>query len=135
MDATKLNTNYINSADKVLIDVPCSGLGIIRKKPEIKWNKTRQQLKDLVFIQREIMENAWEYLKPEGTLIYSTCTLNKEENEENIQWFLSKYKNAEIEKVFIGKNNNFLYSKEGCLTILPNESMDGFFITKIKKKK
>lgn len=135
MDAAKLNTDYISFADKVLIDVPCSGLGIIRKKPEIKWNKTRQQLKDLVQIQRDIMENAWQYLKPEGILIYSTCTLNKEENEENIEWFLSKYKDAEIEKIFIGKNNNFLYSKEGCLTILPNESMDGFFIAKLKKKK
>ncbi|WP_418223688.1 16S rRNA (cytosine(967)-C(5))-methyltransferase RsmB [Clostridium isatidis] len=135
MDAAKLNTDYISFADKVLIDVPCSGLGIIRKKPEIKWNKTRQQLKDLVQIQRDIMENAWQYLKSEGILIYSTCTLNKEENEENIEWFLSKYKDAEIEKIFIGKNNNFLYSKEGCLTILPNESMDGFFIAKLKKKK
>jgi len=135
MDAAKLNTNYISFADKVLIDVPCSGLGIIRKKPEIKWNKTRQQLKDLVQIQRDIMENAWQYLKPEGILLYSTCTLNKEENEENIEWFLSKHKDAEIEKLFVGKNNNFIYSKEGCLTILPNESMDGFFIAKLKKKK
>jgi 16S rRNA (cytosine967-C5)-methyltransferase len=135
MDATKLNAKYISLADKVLIDVPCSGLGIIRKKPEIKWNKTRQQLKDLVEVQRNIMENAWQYLKPEGTLVYSTCTLNKEENEENIQWFLSKNKDAEIEKIFIGKNDNFLYNKDGSLTILPNESMDGFFIAKIKKIK
>ncbi|WP_291651944.1 16S rRNA (cytosine(967)-C(5))-methyltransferase RsmB [Clostridium sp.] len=135
MDATKLNSDYISYGDKVLIDVPCSGLGIIRKKPEIKWNKTRQQLKDLVPIQREIMENAWQYLKPGGTLVYSTCTLNKEENEENLQWFLSKHNDAEIEKIYIGNNNNFIYNEDGSLTILPNDSMDGFFIGKIKKIK
>ncbi|ATD54917.1 16S rRNA (cytosine(967)-C(5))-methyltransferase RsmB [Clostridium chauvoei] len=133
MDATKLNVEYISSSDKVLIDVPCSGLGIIRKKPEIKWNKTRQQLKDLVPIQREIMDNAWQYLKPNGTLVYSTCTLNKEENEENIQWFMSKHKDAKIEKIFIGNNSNFIYNQDGTLTILPNEHMDGFYIAKIQK--
>ncbi|GAA0085437.1 16S rRNA (cytosine(967)-C(5))-methyltransferase RsmB [Clostridium sp. MB05] len=135
MDATKLDSNYISYGDKVLIDVPCSGLGIIRKKPEIKWNKTRQQLKDLVPIQREIMENAWQYLKPGGTLVYSTCTLNKEENEENIQWFLSKHNDAAIEKIYIGNNNNFIYNGDGSLTILPSDSMDGFFMGKIKKIK
>ena len=132
MDATKLNSDYISYGDKVLIDVPCSGLGIIRKKPEIKWNKTRQQLRDLVEIQRDIMENAWQYLKPGGILLYSTCTLNKEENEDNLKWFLSKHSDAEIEKLYIGNNNNFIYNVDGSLTILPNDSMDGFFMGKIK---
>lgn len=135
MDATKLNAEYVASADKILIDVPCSGLGIIRKKPEIKWNKTRQQLKDLVPIQQEIISNAWEYLKPGGTLVYSTCTLNKEENEDNIKWFLSKYKDAKAEKIYLGNNSNFIYNQDGSLTILPNEYMDGFFVAKIKKVK
>ena len=135
MDATKLNPDYISYGDKVLIDVPCSGLGIIRKKPEIKWNKTRQQLRDLVEIQRDIMENAWQYLKPGGILLYSTCTLNKEENEDNLKWFLSKHSDAEIEKLYVGNNNNFIYNVDGSLTILPNDSMDGFFMGKIKKKK
>ena len=71
----KLDSRYVSFADKVLIDVPCSGLGIIRKKPEIKWNKSRKSLKDLVPTQREIMENAWTYLKSGGTMLYSTCTL------------------------------------------------------------
>lgn len=135
MDATKLNSKYVCFANKILIDVPCSGLGIIRKKPEIKWNKTRQELKDLVPIQRDIMENAWEYLRPDGTMVYATCTLNKEENEENVEWFLSKHKDAKIEKIYLGKNNNFIYNDNGTLTILPNDSMDGFFIAKIKKMK
>ena len=133
MDGTKLDAKLVGLADRILIDVPCSGLGIIRKKPEIKWNKKRKDLKELVFVQRDIMENAWEYLRKDGIMIYSTCTLNKEENEENIEWFLNKHKDAEIIKVFIGNGDNFKYDKLGTLTILPNEYMDGFFVAKIKK--
>lgn len=134
MDATKLDPKYVSYADKVLIDVPCSGLGIIRKKPEIKWNKSRKSLKDLVPTQREIMENAWAYLKNGGTMIYSTCTLNTEENQDNIEWFLNKHKDAKIEKIFLGNMDNLIYNKDGSLTILPNEYMDGFYIAKISKK-
>ena len=134
MDATKLNSKYIAYADKVLIDVPCSGLGIIRKKPEIKWNKTRKSLQELVPVQREIMENALAYLKSGGVMVYSTCTLNKEENEDNIDWFLNKHKDAEVEKIFLGNNDDFIYNKDGSLSILPNEYMDGFYIAKIIKK-
>lgn len=133
LDATKLNADLVGLADRVLIDVPCSGLGIIRKKPEIKWTKKRNELKEIVNVQRDIMKNAWEYLKKGGVMIYSTCTLNKEENEENIEWFLSKYKDAEIEPVFVGKGNNLKYDRMGILTVLPNDYMDGFFIAKIKK--
>ena len=132
-DATKLNAELVASTDRVLLDVPCSGLGIIRKKPEIKWNKKRNDLREIIPVQREIMNNAWQYLKQGGVMIYSTCTLNKEENEENIKWFLSKHKDATIEKVFIGKGANLCYNQMGTLTILPNEYMDGFFVAKIKK--
>lgn len=134
MDATKLNPKYVSFADKVLIDVPCSGLGIIRKKPEIKWNKSRKSLKDLVPTQREIMENAWTYLKSGGTMLYSTCTLNVEENQDNIEWFLNKHKDAKVEKIFLGNMDNFMYNNDGSLTILPNEYMDGFYVAKIIKK-
>ena len=134
MDATKLNSKYVACADKVLIDVPCSGLGIIRKKPEIKWNKSRKSLKDLVPTQRAIMENAWMYLKNGGTMIYSTCTLNTEENQDNVEWFLNKYKDANVENIFLGNMDNFIYNNDGSLTILPNEYMDGFYIAKISKK-
>ena len=121
-------------ADRVLIDVPCSGLGIIRKKPEIKWTKKRSELKEIVFVQRDIMSNAWEYLKKDGIMVYATCTLNKEENEENVDWFLSKFKDAQIEKVFVGNGDNLKYNSIGTLTILPNEHMDGFFVAKFRKK-
>ncbi len=133
-DATKLNSDLVSAFDRVLIDVPCSGIGIIRKKPEIKWNKTRNDLKAIVSVQREIMENAWQYLKPGGIMIYSTCTLNKEENEENIEYFLEKHKDCEAKRAFIGKQDNLVYNKDGSLTIMPNEYMDGFFVAKLQKK-
>ena len=134
MDATKIDVKLINSADRILADVPCSGLGIIRKKPEIKWTKKRNDLKEIVEIQRQIMENAYQYLKSGGEMIYSTCTLNKEENEENVSWFINKHKDLKIEKIFIGKGDNFIYDELNTLTILPNKYMDGFYIAKIIKK-
>lgn len=133
-DATKENSNFYNIADGVLMDVPCSGLGIIRKKPEIKWTKNAKELQELVKIQRSIMKNGWNYLKENGVLIYSTCTLNKKENENNIDWFLKQYPDAKCEPIFIGNNKNFIYNENGSLTIIPNNSMDGFFIAKLRKK-
>jgi 16S rRNA (cytosine967-C5)-methyltransferase len=133
-DATKLNSELIAASDRVLIDVPCSGIGIIRKKPEIKWNKSRNDLREIIPIQRDIMENAWQYLKTGGIMIYSTCTLNQEENEENIDWFVSRHKDCTVKKIFIGKQDNLMYNKNGSLTILPNENMDGFFVAKLEKR-
>ncbi|ALP89959.1 MULTISPECIES: 16S rRNA (cytosine(967)-C(5))-methyltransferase RsmB [Clostridium] len=133
-DATKLNAELVASTDRVLIDVPCSGLGIIRKKPEIKWNKKRNDLREIIPVQREIMNNAWQYLKQGGVMIYSTCTLNKEENEENIEWFLNNHEDCEVKRIFVGKQDNLVYSREGLLTVMPNENMDGFFIAKLEKR-
>ena len=133
MDATKLNKDLIGIADRILLDVPCSGIGIIRKKPEIKWSKKRKDLKEIVNVQRDIMKNAWEYLKKDGVMVYSTCTLNKEENEENIEWFLDSFKDSSIETFFVGKGRNLKYDSMGSLTILPDDEMDGFFVAKIKK--
>ncbi|MCE5220419.1 MAG: 16S rRNA (cytosine(967)-C(5))-methyltransferase RsmB [Clostridium sp.] len=133
-DATKLNPDLIACSDRILLDVPCSGIGIIRKKPEIKWNKTRNDLRAVISVQRDIMENAWMYLNDGGIMIYSTCTLNKEENEENIEWFVNKHKDCSVKKIFIGKQDNLVYNRNGSLTIMPNESMDGFFVAKLEKR-
>ncbi|MCM8710571.1 16S rRNA (cytosine(967)-C(5))-methyltransferase RsmB [Clostridium sp. SYSU_GA19001] len=132
MDASIYNNNLKNSAERVLIDVPCSGLGIIRKKPEIKWTKEYEQFNKIIEIQRKIMSNAALYVKVGGVLLYSTCTINKEENEENVKWFLNNYKDYKLEPLFFGNVDNFIYSDFG-LTILPNKYMDGFFIAKFKK--
>ena len=102
MDATKLDARiYMHMLIEYLMDVPCSGLGIIRKKPEIKWNKTRKSIKRFSTNSKrnngkclEICKKWW------NTMIYSTCTLNKEENEENIEWFLKNIKILRLEQIF-----------------------------------
>lgn len=133
LDATIYNSELEDRGDRVLIDVPCSGLGIIRKKPEIKYTKTSKELKEIVKIQKEIMKNAAKYVKKDGVILYSTCTLNKEENENNIQWFLKNHPNFKLEPLFYGNVDNIIYSEEGYATILPNKYMDGFFIAKIRR--
>ncbi|MDU4889089.1 MAG: 16S rRNA (cytosine(967)-C(5))-methyltransferase RsmB [Clostridium sp.] len=134
LDATERSEKLKESGDRVLIDVPCSGLGIIRKKPEIKYTKREKELKEIVAIQRKIMENAAGYVKKGGILLYSTCTINKDENENNIQWFLKKFQGFQVEPLNFGKVENVIYDEKGCVTVLPNEYMDGFFIAKLKRK-
>lgn len=135
LDATKECRELIEIGDRVLIDVPCSGLGIIRKKPEIKYTKKEKELKSLITVQRDIMKNAAKYVKQGGIILYSTCTINKEENEENINWFLKNFKDFSIEPLNFGQMDNIIYDEKGCVTVLPNEYMDGFFIAKIRRNK
>ncbi|MCB2340946.1 16S rRNA (cytosine(967)-C(5))-methyltransferase RsmB [Clostridium estertheticum] len=132
-DATEYVPDLFEYADRVLIDVPCSGLGIIRKKPEIKWSKNIKDINNIIDIQRSIMDNASKYVKKGGVLVYSTCTLNKDENEGNIDWFIESHCEFKIEPLFFGEFDNIKYSDKGYVTIFPNEYMDGFFITKLIK--
>ncbi len=117
-DATEYNNTLKDSADKVLCDVPCSGWGIIRRKPDIKLSHT--DLDELYLIQRKILENGAEYLKHGGSLVYSTCTVNKHENEDIISEFLSTHK--EFEKSY---EKTFYPHLDGC---------DGFFICRLDRK-
>jgi 16S rRNA (cytosine967-C5)-methyltransferase len=135
MDAAVYEDKYKDTAHRVLIDVPCSGLGIIRKKPEIKWNKTFKDIKEIVSIQEKIIKNAAKYVIPGGLLIYSTCTVNKLENEDVVNRFLKENPNYKLEKIHLDHKENVVYSNEGMVTILPNDKMDGFFIAKLKRIK
>lgn len=135
LDAEKYIEKFEGTADRVLIDVPCSGLGIIRKKPEIKWNKNVKSLNSIINTQRNIMLNASKYVKDGGKLIYSTCTLNKNENEKNINWFIKENSQYKLEKIYCGDFDNIIYHKEGYMTILPDDNMDGFFIAKMIKRR
>jgi 16S rRNA (cytosine967-C5)-methyltransferase len=135
MDSSVFNESLVNSCDKILLDVPCSGIGIIKKKPEIKWSKTREDLYSITNIQKKILNNGAKYLKPGGILVYSTCTINKDENENLIDEFLTENNNFVLEKTFFGNKENLIYYKEGMTTILPSIDMDGFFIAKLKKIK
>lgn len=120
-------------ADKILCDVPCSGLGVIRRKPEIKYKK-EEEANALPPLQREILANASRYLKPGGILVYSTCALNRAENEENIRWFLSSHEDfalCGLPEVF----SPFSGGEAGEVTLSPCLGpMDGFYIARMRKK-
>lgn len=131
-DASNIDENSIDKFDYVLTDVPCSGFGIIRRKPEIKY-KTKEELKDLPMIQSRILENASKYVKPNGILVYSTCTIQDNENIDVINEFLKSNDNFEL--VPINELNIDLDNEnKGYLKIYPNiHGMDGFFISKLRR--
>lgn len=98
-DARVLNEDFIDKFDYVLVDAPCSGIGLYRKKPDIKWNKDLEDIKSLAEIQFEILDKAKDYVKDGGELLYSTCSLSKIENEDVINKFLENNKNFKIKKL------------------------------------
>mgnify|MGYP002531514013 CR=1 FL=1 len=131
-DALNLDKDSIDKFDSVLADVPCSGLGIIKRKPEIKY-KEKEEIKDLPKLQKQILQNAAKYVKVGGTLIYSTCTIQDDENIEVVESFLQSNKRFKLEKI---ENINIDLENEdkGYLKIYPNvHGMDGFFIAKLKR--
>ena len=131
-DATVLDESLIGKADYVIADVPCTGLGIIRRKPEIKYNTDK--VNDIIEIQYKILENASKYLKEAGELIYSTCTTNKEENIEIINKFLKKNDNFILRDFSDNIDEGFTTEKDGYIEIYPHlHGMDGFFIAKLKR--
>ncbi len=120
----------LDSADTVICDVPCSGLGVIAKKPEIRY-KSADEMERLPEIQYSILKNVSEYVKHGGVLCYSTCTLNKKENEDVILRFLRESAEYTAEDFSVGE----LSSNGGMLTLMPNvHGTDGFFIAKLRRK-
>ena len=118
-DARILRENDIEKADIVIADLPCSGLGVIGKKADIKYKMTKEKQQDLAALQQEILEVVAQYVKLGGTLMYSTCTINREENQENVEKFLRNHKEFCLEK------------QEQMLP--DSHRQDGFFIAKMKK--
>lgn len=131
-DARAPDESLIGKCDRVLCDAPCSGLGVIAKKPEIRY-KSIEDIERLPQIQSEILCGASKYVRKDGILVYSTCTLNKKENEEVAAQFLHENENfakADFEIPGIGKSTN------GNMTIFPHISnSDGFFIAKFRRIK
>lgn len=135
MDARKLKEQG-KKFDKILVDAPCSGYGVLRKKPEAIYNKNSENVEELAKLQFEILESASQVLKADGELVYSTCTILKEENEENIKKFLEKYPNFETVELYIPENVNGSYDNVGGFTVDYKEDiLDGFYIVKLKKNK
>lgn len=120
-DACQKDEAIVGKADGVIADLPCSGLGVLGRKPDIRWRITREQQEELSKLQREMLTNACLYVKPGGTLLYSTCTINKMENEDNTRWFLENHP-------------EFSLVKER--QIFPDEGYgDGFYLAKMIRSK
>lgn len=116
--------------DAVIADVPCSGLGVIRKKPEIR-EKTEEETARLPQIQRDILENISRCVRPGGVLLYSTCTVLREENEDVVGWFLRRHSEFEAEDFSVGTRS----AEKGMYTFWPNvDGTDGFFAAKLRRK-
>ena len=134
------STKFGTIADILYLDLPCSGLGIIGRKNDIKYNVTKQSLKDVSKLQWEIIKTAWDYVKPGGILMYSTCTVNREENEEMFNRICSElpfepvsFKDKLPPKM---QEKALLQTAEsGYIQLLPGEfGTDGFFISKLRRK-
>lgn len=137
-DARDLDDSLIGGADYVLVDAPCSGLGLIRRKPEIKINKTQSDIDSLSALQYKILENAKKYLKADGILVYSTCTISNSENRDIINKFLKE--NPEFSTVSLKENmindKDISTLDEGYIELYPNiHGTDGFFIAKMRKQR
>ena len=133
MDAKNVNKQG-RKFDKILVDVPCSGYGVIRKKPEILYSKNRENIEELAKLQLEILNSAADILKDGGELIYSTCTITDKENTNNIKKFLEERKEFKVEKLYIPENVSGDYDNLGGFCInYKEEIMDNFYIIKLKK--
>ncbi|MBO5346924.1 MAG: 16S rRNA (cytosine(967)-C(5))-methyltransferase, partial [Lachnospiraceae bacterium] len=135
-DATVLDESMIGKADVVLADLPCSGLGIIAKKRDIKYNVTQDSLVELQALQRQILDVVSRYVKPGGVLLYSTCTINPMENEDNRDYIIKELGfEAESLDAYLPEALRSKDTQEGFLQLLPSvHQTDGFFISRFKKK-
>ncbi len=124
---------FINQADRVLLDVPCSGLGTLHRRADARWRQTLENIQELAKLQGELLETAAKWVKPGGVLVYATCTIHPLENEGIIEEFLANNSEWEIE----APNVDFMVSPtvEGWVKVWPHrEQMDGFFMVKLKCK-
>jgi 16S rRNA (cytosine967-C5)-methyltransferase len=149
-DACKLDEKYIGKIDRVLVDVPCTGLGIIRRKPDIKWSKSIEDIDNIKNLQQNILRTSAKYLKPGGVLVYSTCTIEPGENfeiikeflESNNEFIMSGFDENLLSKSTLrkicGTNKNIKYrnAREGYIQFYPNiDGVDGLFIGKLQRRK
>ena len=122
--------------DIILLDVPCSGLGVLRKKSEKIYNLTSDDIKNLKKLQKKIFDSAYACLNDDGIILYSTCTFTENENTNNLKYFLEKYDNLKVEEIEVPEN--VIISKDefgGTYISYKNQYLDGFYIVKMKKTK
>ena len=130
-DATKIEGKDVAAFDRVLLDAPCSGLGVIGRKIEIRWRRKEKDLAAFPPLQKNLLDAAAQAVRPGGILVYSTCTLERAENEEQITAFLSRHSDFELTPFAAGEKE----AAEGMLTLWPDtDGCDGFFVAKLRRK-
>jgi 16S rRNA (cytosine967-C5)-methyltransferase len=135
-DAAVLDDNYIEKADRVLVDAPCTGLGIIRKKPDIKWARIESDKKEILRLQKKILDTSSRYVKPGGMLVYSTCTIEDDENSGMVKSFLEAHKEFMAEDIsgLLPESLKKADTANGSIQLYPNtDKVDGFFIAKMRR--
>jgi len=126
-------SQFTNSADRVLLDAPCSGLGTLHRRPDIRWRVTPATVQELSVLQRELLERASTWVKPGGTLVYATCTLHPQENEDVIQLFLAHHSHWKIEPPPPDSPLSAFSTPQGWLKVWSHRhQMDGFFMVRLK---
>ena len=132
-DALQFDERSVETADLLLADLPCSGLGVLGRKSDIKYHMSEQQQSELAALQREILKTVHTYVKPGGTLIYSTCTVNREENVDNLKWFVNNYSyHTEALDAYLPQELRQETTQQGYLQLLPGvHGTDGFFMARL----
>jgi 16S rRNA (cytosine967-C5)-methyltransferase len=134
LDAVNLDSLYSLKADRVLVDAPCSGLGVIRRKPDSRWRKTEEILRDLPKLQAAILASAAQCVKPGGVLVYSTCTTEPEENQNIVDAFLQEQPMFVLETA--GQYLPGQKRPDAMLQLWPHtDGVDGFFIARMTRQK
>lgn len=135
-DGTRFDEASREKADIVVADVPCSGYGVMGKKPDIKYRISENKEDELVILQRKILHQAVQYVKPGGILMFSTCTISRKENQNNLKWLLENYP-LECENLdpYLDEQLHSETTKRGYLQLLPGvHQCDGFFVARLRKK-
>lgn len=130
MDATILNEEWVEQFDYVLCDAPCSCFGTFVKHPDVFLSRSGDEINSLSITQAQILENCAKYLKKGGAMVYSTCTLFREENQDIVNAFLQNHSDYYLEKITCTSEDN-----DGMLQILPHDEFDGFFIARLRRAK
>jgi 16S rRNA (cytosine967-C5)-methyltransferase len=137
MDAIKEDLGFIKTADAVLIDAPCSGFGTLRRHPDIRWNKSFEQIRALSEIQYNLLKNAAQHIKPGGILVYSTCSIERMENEDVVQRFLTDFPMFTVENArrFLPDVPPSAITPQGFVQTFPHEhGVDGAFAARLRKE-
>ena len=128
-DATIYKEEYKEKFDKILLDVPCLGIGVLKRKPDIKWKRRPEDIEKITQIQLKILETCSKYVKSNGQIVYSTCSILGNENDKIIDKFLQENEDFVYAKIGIPKAENL-----NKIQLYQNEKTDGFFICKLQKK-